>query len=175
MAAALPLVSVETASSTTTEGRAAKFTLKRTGAVASTLEVSVSVTQAGAVLSGTPASTLTFSAGSAEARLRLATDDDDVAEADAQVTVSVIAGSGYGVDANASAASVDVYDNDEAASTATETLWTSTLTVESIDGVLLGILQAGRWKSTAMVNRYGERLLARRSGAAQLAKLQRRD
>ena len=40
---------------------------------------------------------------------------------------------------------------------------------------LLAILQAGRWKSTAMVNRYGERLLARRSAAAQLARLQRRD
>ena len=39
---------------------------------------------------------------------------------------------------------------------------------------LPAILQAGRWKSTAMVNRYGERLLACRSGAAQLAKLQRR-
>ena len=39
---------------------------------------------------------------------------------------------------------------------------------------LPAILQAGRWKSTAMVNRYGERLLARRSGAAQLARLQRR-
>ena len=40
---------------------------------------------------------------------------------------------------------------------------------------LPAILQAGRWKSTAMVNRYGERLLAHRSGAAQLARLQRRD
>ena len=39
---------------------------------------------------------------------------------------------------------------------------------------LPAILQAGRWKSTAMVNRYGERLLACRSGAAQLARLQRR-
>ena len=37
------------------------------------------------------------------------------------------------------------------------------------------ILHAGRWKSTAMVNRYGERLLARRSGAAQLARMQGRD
>ena len=37
------------------------------------------------------------------------------------------------------------------------------------------ILQAGRWKTTVMVNRYGERLLARRSGAAQLARLQDRD
>lgn len=32
---------------------------------------------------------------------------------------------------------------------------------------LPAILQAGRWKFTAMVNRYGERLLARRSGGAQ--------
>ena len=37
------------------------------------------------------------------------------------------------------------------------------------------ILHAGRWKSTAMVSRYGERLLAARSGAAQLARLQKRE
>ena len=40
---------------------------------------------------------------------------------------------------------------------------------------MAAILHAGRWKSTAMVNRYGERLLARRSGAAQLARLQQRE
>ena len=39
---------------------------------------------------------------------------------------------------------------------------------------MAAILQAGRWKTPAMVNRYGERLLARRSGAAQLARLQQR-
>ena len=39
---------------------------------------------------------------------------------------------------------------------------------------LPAILQAGRWNSTAMVNRYGEWLLARRSGAAQPARLQGR-
>ena len=37
------------------------------------------------------------------------------------------------------------------------------------------ILQAGRWKTPAMVNRYGEHLLAKRSGSAQLARLQCRD
>ena len=43
-------------------------------------------------------------------------------------------------------------------------------------GVGVGaILQAGRWKSASMVQRYGERLLARRNGAAQLARLQERD
>ena len=40
---------------------------------------------------------------------------------------------------------------------------------------LPAILQAGRWKSAAMVSRYGERLLARRSAAAQLARLQGRE
>ena len=39
---------------------------------------------------------------------------------------------------------------------------------------LPAILQAGRWKSTRMVQRYGERLLARRSAAAQLAERQQR-
>ena len=39
---------------------------------------------------------------------------------------------------------------------------------------LPAILHAGRWKSTAMVNRYAERLLAKRSGAAQLARIQGR-
>ena len=37
------------------------------------------------------------------------------------------------------------------------------------------IMQAGRWKSASMVQRYGERLLAQRNGAAQLARLQKRD
>ena len=40
---------------------------------------------------------------------------------------------------------------------------------------LPAILQAGRWKSTSMVNRYGERLLPQRSGAAQLARMQLRE
>ena len=39
---------------------------------------------------------------------------------------------------------------------------------------MAAILHAGRWKTTAMVHRYGERLLARRSGAAQLARIQHR-
>ena len=37
------------------------------------------------------------------------------------------------------------------------------------------IMQAGRWRSASMVQRYGERLLAQRNGAAQLARLQKRE
>ena len=40
---------------------------------------------------------------------------------------------------------------------------------------LPAIQQAGRWKSPDMVQRYGERLLAGRSAAAQLARMQGRD
>ena len=40
---------------------------------------------------------------------------------------------------------------------------------------LPAILQAGRWKSAAMVSRYGERLLASQGAAAQLARMQGRD
>lgn len=40
---------------------------------------------------------------------------------------------------------------------------------------LPAIQQTGRWKNPGMVNRYGERLLAARSAAAQLARLQGRD
>ena len=36
------------------------------------------------------------------------------------------------------------------------------------------IMQAGRWKSIAMVSRYGERILSGRNGSAQLASLQER-
>ena len=39
---------------------------------------------------------------------------------------------------------------------------------------LPAILQSGRWRTTRMVQRYGERLMARRSGAAQLAERQKR-
>ena len=143
--AALPVVSVGAAASPVTEGAAAVFTLSRTGDMAAALTVSMSVSADGAVLSGTPGSTATFGAGSAEATLSAATDDDSVAEADGRVTASVVAGSGYEVAADAASAGVDVYDNDEAVTTTTtaETLWTSTLTVESIGGALLGTVGGG--------------------------------
>ena len=127
VALALPVVSVVAVSSPVTEGTAAAFTLRRTGDTAAALTVAVSVAEEGAVLSGTPASTVTFAAGSAEVRLSVATVDDSVAEADARVAVAVTAGSGYQLSSSAGSAGVDVYDNDGAASTSGKTLWTSTI------------------------------------------------
>ena len=126
--AALPKVSIAAGTSPVTEGTAASFTLTRTGDTAAALTVSVSVTEEGAVLSGTPATEVEFAAGADTAALSVATEDDGTAEADGRVTVTVSAGSGYGVDADAGTASVDVYDNDQATmAAAAETLWSSTL------------------------------------------------
>lgn len=138
VAAMLPVVSIAAVSSPVTEGGAASFTLSRTGDTAAGLTVSVVVSEAGSVLSGVPASTVTFAAGDAEATLGVATDDDSAAEADGRVTAAIPAGTGYEVDADGVSAGVDVYDNDEAASTAVETLWTSTMTVQEVGGALLG-------------------------------------
>ena len=139
VAAAPPEVSIAAATSTATEGTSASFTLSRTGDTAHALTVTVSVSEAGDVLSGTPASTVTFVAGSGTATLGVATEDDGVAQADGRVTASLVAGSGYTLDADAASASVDVYDNDEAAATtAVETLWTSTLTVINFRGIIIG-------------------------------------
>ena len=127
VAAAIPVVSLSAVSSPVTEGKAASFTLRRTGDTAAALTVAVSVTEAGAVVSGAPPSTVSFAAGSAEAVLSIATEDDGVAEADGRVTATVSAGTGYTVASGAGSAGVDVYDNDESVSTSVKTLWTSTL------------------------------------------------
>ena len=124
---ALPSVSIAAVSSPVTEGTAASFRLRRTGNTATALTVAVSVTEAGTVLSGTPAPTATFAAGSAEAILNVATVDDSIAEADTRVTVVLTAGSGYELDSGAGSAGVDVYDNDEVATAPVKTLWSSTI------------------------------------------------
>ena len=97
-AAALPAVWIVAVSTPVTEGTAAAFVLRRTGATDDALTVTVSVSEAGSVLNGAPPSSATFAAGSAEARLSVATANDAVDEADARVRASIVAGDGYEVD-----------------------------------------------------------------------------
>ena len=109
VSAPLPEVSIAAAASPVTEGNAAVFVLRRSGATTSALTVTVSVTEAGDVLDGAAPSSVTFAENAAEARLRIATEDDAAAEADARVTATVAAGAGYRVAAAAAAAGVDVF------------------------------------------------------------------
>ena len=127
-APALPAVSIAAASTPVTEGAAAAFVLRRTGATAAALTVSVSVSEAGSVLSGAPPSSATFAAGSAEARLSVATANDEDDEADARVSASIVAGDGYEVDGGSASAGVDVFDDDETPQAAGVELWSTTMT-----------------------------------------------
>ena len=91
-AAALPAVSIVAVSTPVTEGTAAAFVLRRTGATDDALTVTVSVSEAGSVLNGALPSSVTFAAGSDEKQLTVATSNDTVHEADARVRVSIVAG-----------------------------------------------------------------------------------
>ena len=134
VSAPLPEVSIAAAASPVTEGNAAVFVLRRSGATTSALTVTVSVTEAGDVLDGAAPSSVTFAENAAKARLRIATEDDAAAEADARVTATVAAGAGYRVAAAAAAAGVDVFDDEQAPSSAAVTLWSGELEVGTYGG-----------------------------------------
>ena len=121
------VVSIAPAASPVTEGGAATFVVRRTGDTAQPLTVAVSVDEAGAVVDGTPASSVTIGAGAAQARLSVSTDDDGTDEADGSVTASVTSGGGYRVDPSSRSARVDVLDNDDATGPASEAVWSTTL------------------------------------------------
>ena len=126
-AAALPAVSIVAVSTPVTEGTAAAFVLRRTGATDDALTVTVTVSEAGSVLNGAPPSSATFASGSAEARLSVATVNDTVHEADARVRASIVAGEGYALDADKDSAGVDVFDDDAAPQAAAVEFWSTTM------------------------------------------------
>ena len=74
-----------------TEGSPATFTLSRSGDTDETLSVTVRVTETGSMLSGTPASAVTFQEGESSAMLSVATEDDAVAEDPSRVAVALVA------------------------------------------------------------------------------------
>ena len=125
----LPVVSIAASATPVTEGTAATFTLSRTGATDAALTVTVSVSQAGSVLDGTPPTSVTFAASSASATLSVATADDTADEADARVSASIAAGEGYEVDGDKASAGVDVFDDEETVQSASGVveLWTTTM------------------------------------------------
>ena len=108
-----PVVPVLTisANASVTEGTAATFTITATPAPTTALIVNVNITQTEDVLSGTPASTISFNAGQTTATLTVATDDDNADEEASVITAALQAGTGYTL-GTPSSASVTVEDND---------------------------------------------------------------
>ena len=111
--ASLLEASIAEGSGPVTEGTAASFTVILDQAAPEALTVSVSVTESGSALSGTPPAAVAFAKGETSARLAVPTAGDRVVEADSSVTATVTAGSGYTV-GRASSASVTVEDDDAA-------------------------------------------------------------
>ena len=106
-----PAVTVATDTATITEGGDAVFTLTRTLFTAAELEVTVAVTETGAVLTGAAPVSVRFGAGDATATLRLGTDDDDADEPETTVTVALADGADYDL-GDPSQAAVTVRDDD---------------------------------------------------------------
>ena len=107
----IPQVTITANPPTITEGEAATFTITANPRPATAITVNVHVTQTGKVLSGAPASSVTFKANQTTATLTVATDDDNVDEDDSVVTAQVQTGTGYTV-GDPSSASVTINDND---------------------------------------------------------------
>ena len=107
----VPVLTISANTTSVTEGTAATFTITATPAPTTALIVNVNITQTEDVLSGTPASTISFNASQTTATLTAATDDDNVDEEASAVTAALQTGTGYTV-GDPSSASVTVEDND---------------------------------------------------------------
>ena len=111
----LPEVSIQAVSTSVREGVDAVFTLNRTGPATEELVVDVSVTETGGALSGTPPSSVTFTADSSTASLSISTAANG---ADGTVTVMINADSatpatyGVGSPSEAGVAVINVTNDD---------------------------------------------------------------
>ncbi|MCY3868416.1 MAG: cadherin-like beta sandwich domain-containing protein [Gemmatimonadetes bacterium] len=114
--AGLPQVTITANPTTVTEGTNATFTITANQPSVTDVNVNVNVTETAKMLSGTPPSTVTISAGHTTATLTVATEDDDVDEHASVVTAQVKVGTGYTI-GDPSSASVLVLDDEVVLST----------------------------------------------------------
>ena len=111
---ASPSITIAADTSSVTEGTAAAFTLTASPpAPVGGLTVTVSVSQTGTFIEGTPPTTVTIAAAATTAPLTVATTDDNIDEAAGSVTAMVTAGAGYTVGSD-DTASITVDDDDTA-------------------------------------------------------------
>ena len=108
-------VTISASGSPISEGENVSFALTRHGDTTAELAVSVSVTESGTMISGTPPSSVTIPAGQASATLTVATEDDTAAEDDSVITATLtgptFTGAGHPTPTSSSA-DVTVSDDD---------------------------------------------------------------
>ena len=106
-----PQVTISAGTTPVTEGTAATFTITASSAPTTAITVSVSVTEDGDVISGTPPSSVTINANESTATLTVNTVNDQSDESNSVVTAEVQSGTGYTV-GSSSSASVTVEANE---------------------------------------------------------------
>ena len=107
-----PEITISAGTTPVIEGTSATFTITASSAPTTAITVSVSVTEDGAVISGTPSSTVTIDANTTTATLTVDTVNDQADEGASKITAEVETGTGYTV-GSSSSASVTVNDNDD--------------------------------------------------------------
>ena len=106
-------VSIAPGPSPVEEGNDVRFDLVRRGDLTDPLSVTLSVTESGAFLSGTPPATVVFQPGEATAVLQMGTEDDDRDEEDGTVEAVLAESEEYAIEGSGRAV-VAVTDNDDA-------------------------------------------------------------
>ena len=108
-----PEVTVRAVQSPVVEGAEVAFTLRRAGATAEPLTVSLEVTATAPMIGGESPTSALFPGGADETTLTVRTIDDRVDEPDRQIVATLLSGSGYTL-GSAASATVQVRDNDAA-------------------------------------------------------------
>ena len=114
-----PVITIEPVRYRVVEGEDVLFLLSRSTRAeakssAPSLEVAVSVTEDGAMISGTPPTGVSFAAGSTSATLTVSTVDDQALESNSRVTARLTAAAGSPYRVLFPATSMTVVDNDRA-------------------------------------------------------------
>ena len=108
-----PTITIARYHDSVTEGSWVYFILTASSAPSANLNINVSVTQSGAMLTGTIPSIITIAGGATTAWLILQTNNDTTYETDSNVTASINTGTGYTRSSTKYQDSVLVEDNDE--------------------------------------------------------------
>ena len=141
-ASALPVITIAAGASPVNEGASASFSVTSDRTLTTALDVKLSVTESGAMLSGTPATQVTIAKAAKSATVSVATADDEHDEDDSVVTVTLLSGTGYQLGAAKSAA-VTVADDDGQDPQLSLTLTSSSNSCETGGQVTVGWTVAG--------------------------------
>ena len=149
-ASAVPVITIAAGASPIDEGANASFSVTSDRTPASALTVMLSVTESGAMVSGTPPAQVTIARAAKSATVSVATTDDQQDEDDSVVTVTLLSGTGYQLGA-AKTATVTVADDDGQDPQLSLTLTSSSNSCETGGQVTVGWTVAGGSGSYAVM------------------------